>query len=534
MSIIQNLTHPFINAVGWTLIHSLWQFTLITILWVIALRFTKQTSPSLRYNISLTALILMPVTFTLTFLKQYIVYINASKITGLSFESSEWMVSQHGTEYFLIDKNNLFFPNELEMLLPHLFWVYITGAFLFATYTFFNYSKYASLQRNPASTLTKQQLAGFRQMSLEAGLKKEVQVIPTNRISIPFVTGFLKPVILIPISMLTLLSPEQVEIILLHEYYHIKRKDHYINFIQNIFEILFFYHPGVWIINKFIRKERENCVDAWIVKQTGKPKIYAGALIQLEENRNTSTSTAVAATQSKNHLLKRIKNIMTMKTPNHTSGQKIAALLIIFASVISLAWLNPAISINRYADETIPNSRLTEEQIQNADDTAQTNVIRQNPVSIQLEEGKTVKWDSLSESDRAEIKKAISEARIALSEVRSEFDSVAFREEMKQAREEIKAAMKEVKVELQYLKSEEFAKEMAEARKEIKVALEEINKELIEPLNSEEFRSEMKEVSAEVLKIIEETAVELEEIGPMVTEILNAIFSGLAIQDSIQ
>ena len=124
--------------------------------------------------------------------------------------------------------------------------------------------------------------------------------------------------------MMSNLSTAEVESIIIHELYHIRRRDHWVNLFQQFMEILLFFHPAIWIINKHIRKERENCVDEKVVVPTKDPGLYAKALLQLEELRTQQSKLAVAATQSKFHLLQRIKNIMTMKTQKsnpHTRSQ---------------------------------------------------------------------------------------------------------------------------------------------------------------------------------------------------------------------
>lgn len=75
------------------------------------------------------------------------------------------------------------------------------------------------------------------------------------------VIGCLKPVVLIPTSLLTGLSTSQVEAILVHELTHIRRHDYVVNLLQNALETLFFDQPALWWVSKQIRREREHCCD---------------------------------------------------------------------------------------------------------------------------------------------------------------------------------------------------------------------------------------------------------------------------------
>ncbi len=91
-------------------------------------------------------------------------------------------------------------------------------------------------------------------------------------------TGFLKPVILVPASMISGLSPEQIYAILAHELAHIRRNDYIINVIQTLIETIFFFHPAIWYISVQIRKERENACDDIAVELTGDKVNYAKTL----------------------------------------------------------------------------------------------------------------------------------------------------------------------------------------------------------------------------------------------------------------
>ena len=73
--------------------------------------------------------------------------------------------------------------------------------------------------------------------------------------------GFIRPVVLIPASWLTQLTPQMIEAIIAHELAHIRRGDLWVNLVQRIIETLLFYHPAVWWLSSRIRLEREMCCD---------------------------------------------------------------------------------------------------------------------------------------------------------------------------------------------------------------------------------------------------------------------------------
>ena len=124
----------------------------------------------------------------------------------------------------------------------------------------------------------------------------------------PVVIGCLRPVIPIPIGLLTGLPAAQIESILIHELAHIRRHDYLMNLLQVLAESFLFFHPAVWWISGLIRAERENCCDDCVVAMTGDAHEYAVALAALEQNRSMAQTPAQAATGGK--LANRIRRLL--------------------------------------------------------------------------------------------------------------------------------------------------------------------------------------------------------------------------------
>lgn len=580
MSLVENLSHPLVSALGWTLLNALWQILVIALLWRSALYFARKASASVRYNLSLLALLAIPVVSTYTFFRQYAIYKEAARIVSLEFDDGLYMASaQGGSNFFLIQKNYPALLSNLEFFTPYLFWFYLAGLLFLSLHSLASYSKLYNLKHRNTRPLPENWQRKAMAFKTRIGLSGKVRILQSSKISVPAVVGLFRPVILLPLAMLGSLSTEQVEAILMHELYHLRRNDQYINLLQNVLEILFFFHPATWWISRRIREEREKCVDEWVVRNTAKPLIYAKALMTLEENRSTTLQPVVAATQSKTLLLIRIKNIMTMKTRSFNPGQKLAALVVILTAAASVAWINPAMTVNyghpgpdykldssvapyyhnigdlapaEEAPDTPPatfhEQALAQEQPQS----------QRQPRKVFMHDGKTISWEELSEEDRVKLREAMEEVRLTMQEVNREmrekfnseefrqqmaqtqqeiarsreevrraleearresgehFNSEEFRNEMQKAREEIRKAMEDVKRDTDYINSEEFKLEMQKAREEVRKAIEEARRETGDNFNSEEFRLEMQ-------KTMEELNKNLQKIGPSIQESLKEV-----------
>lgn len=130
-----------------------------------------------------------------------------------------------------------------------------------------------------------------------AKMSKRLELTPPRlllsvRARVPLVIGYLKPVILLPVKLISSLSAEELELILAHELAHIKRHDYLVNLLQSLAEILLFYHPVAWWINRVIRQEREHCCDDLALSVTEDARAYAKTLLKLETLKSPSPSLA--------------------------------------------------------------------------------------------------------------------------------------------------------------------------------------------------------------------------------------------------
>ncbi len=93
------------------------------------------------------------------------------------------------------------------------------------------------------------------------GISRFVDLRVSCKVANPLTAGVLRPWILLPLTALTSLSPEQIEVVLSHELAHIRRSDYLWNLLQTMVETLFFFHPAAWWISRRVREERELCCD---------------------------------------------------------------------------------------------------------------------------------------------------------------------------------------------------------------------------------------------------------------------------------
>lgn len=147
------------------------------------------------------------------------------------------------------------------------------------------------------------------QQAARMGIAFHVAVRLSPIIDVPSVVGYCKPLLLLPVACINHLSTEQLEAILIHELAHVRRHDFLINILQALVEWLMFFNPFAKILSRSIKREREHCCDDWVLNHRYQPQQYARALLQLEELRIQHWPLVLAATNQKGALLKRVKRL---------------------------------------------------------------------------------------------------------------------------------------------------------------------------------------------------------------------------------
>jgi murein DD-endopeptidase MepM/ murein hydrolase activator NlpD len=165
---------------------------------------------------------------------------------------------------------------------------------------------------------------------------RRVRLLVSQFLDSPITVGFWKPVILVPSSLFTGMSPELLEALLAHELAHIQRYDYLINWIQSGIEVLLFYHPAVWWISRRIRTEREFLADERAAMVIGEPRRLALALNALDDLQPHLISLALAARGG--HLMNRIHRLLRpIQNPRSSLLQWVAPALLAAALISPLA-----------------------------------------------------------------------------------------------------------------------------------------------------------------------------------------------------
>lgn len=298
-----------LQALGWALFNSLWQFGLLWFLFFLTTRLSPVSSP-FKHSLALAASITGTIWFLITLVTGY-----QQSLLLLSFQPGD-----SGAFYML----SIIPQPVLERSVSYGTIVYLLIVAL--QFSRFLYSFYRS-HRLYSTGLSKAAVdirLYVQKTALQLRIKRRVQVFISAYVDTPLVIGFLKPTILMPLACVNQLSIPQLEAILLHELAHIKRNDYLVNMWVAFLEILFFFNPFARMILLGIKREREYTCDDWVMQYQFNAHQYASALLTLEKSRVGYLQSGVAATgASRKILLHRVQRILQapgQKEPFPLSG----------------------------------------------------------------------------------------------------------------------------------------------------------------------------------------------------------------------
>ncbi|MBL7805983.1 MAG: M48 family metalloprotease [Saprospiraceae bacterium] len=315
------LSEAAVQALGWTLLHNLWQGTVIVLLLLLLL--PRLLTAKARYRAAYGGLLAMLAAAVITFFCFYQPNTGAAAVQQIAVETGmtpdQLAVGAEITDESVRSQISTW----LDQYHPALVGVWLLGFGIFLLRLAGGLFGIHNLRRS-AFPLSGAHWAVEQLSTLAARLpyRQSVDLLESAMVHVPLTVGWLKPVILLPLGMVNQLSPAEVEAILAHELAHIARRDWLFNLLQAFIEALFYYHPAVWWLSALVRRERENCCDDVAIALTGNRLVFAKALVQVQEmtrERNRKPVLALGASgatawlRRRPLLLERIQRILNQQ-----------------------------------------------------------------------------------------------------------------------------------------------------------------------------------------------------------------------------
>jgi len=318
------ITPELMQRFAGSLLHFIWQGAVIAMVAAIVLKSLSNRSAELRYTVSIAALLFMLATPLVTFA----FYTQTGRATLALLRTINNSLTAP-TSPVTYSATTTAWTQWIVLL-------WFIGILICSIRLIAGWRISRSLTRVGTSVVPSGIQQSFNEMMDRLALTKPVRLLATFRIDTPVAIGWLRPVVLLPITALTGLDENQLRAVFAHELAHIRRHDFLVNMIQRGVESILFYHPAVWWLSARIRSEREHCCDDLAVQICGDRSVYAQALMELERVRTVGPELAVSATGG--NLTQRIHRVLGYRIVENDWQSAIAALLFVVVWVTVGAW----------------------------------------------------------------------------------------------------------------------------------------------------------------------------------------------------
>lgn len=308
-----------IEDLGWFVVHYLWIGSLVGVLAILIRWAWPRATPKQRYAFSLSVLALLAL-------------VGMGLVLTVSLPGDVWR--QFGFT------PGLELPSWLLSVLPILPQVW--GGVSLLLFALLSMGVVGTWRLRFATTDTPQSV---REMAEELARRwnfaRTIPVRICRRIGEPILMGIFRPIILLPPAVLLKCRPDQLELILLHELGHARRWDNVVLLIQRTAEVLFWFQPAVWMVSRWVTRDREFCCDQFVLKQTPDRRLYAETLISLARMGGRKPSPFLAAFFGREHVFARIRYILNSEEAAMSRSRSLAQVVVLsLAAVFGLLALS--------------------------------------------------------------------------------------------------------------------------------------------------------------------------------------------------
>jgi uncharacterized protein (TIGR03435 family) len=353
------------DVAGWTLVHFVWQGTVIALATAGVLRLLRGSRPQLRYVVACLALSMMlaaPVAtaFVLSGTPRtafsesiHVLRVDGGAVLGVAIVPpwSSARTDASGTGSATAQPPAEFrlpVPVNTNTLFSTLITLWLVGVMILLTRLLAGCLRVRRLHHDARLEAPSRWQTLAENLAARLGLRRRFLIVDSARVSTPTVIGWLRPVVLLPVAALAGLTPQQVEAILAHELAHIRRHDFLINLLQTLGETALFYHPAVWWLSSRIRTEREHCCDDVAVSVCGDAREYAAALTELASWSIAHPPLTMAATRGP--LLNRVRRLLRMEESDRRFGRTTLAVAVVLTTVAGVVALGAILKAQPIGD----------------------------------------------------------------------------------------------------------------------------------------------------------------------------------------
>ncbi len=182
-------------------------------------------------------------------------------------------------------------------------------------------------------------------------------VFISNQISVPLLSGWLRPTIILPVDSSNW-SPQRLLMALCHELVHFRRGDSWLFPLTCILRIFYWWHPLVWLALARLRCERENACDDLVLNQNFRATDYADLIINTARQAHEfHWQNGALAMASSSNVGERIGAILNPGLNRRQVSRTTALTSLTFA--FAIGWFLAATHVQAESQLLVSNSTIT-------------------------------------------------------------------------------------------------------------------------------------------------------------------------------
>ena len=335
-TLAHGISPELLQALGWTLLHFVWQGAALAALFALANAVCRQATA--RYALAVITLVLMMVAPVITFIE-----LTQQKDPAVRYgaQGASASAAKPVQGVSVVARPSAPAPESQPAVILFVE-AWFLGVVLLSLRTAGGLFLIERMRRKEMKSVGRELYLKCIALQLKMGFERAIRYCECDRLDAPAAFGWIRPVVLLPVRALSGLTEDQIEAVIAHELAHIRRLDCFVNLFQIGMETLLFYHPAVWWVSQRIRIEREHCCDDEAVALCGDAVTYARALTLMEEWR-TAPSLMMAANRSP--LSQRVVRLLGLDGPTakfRVAGMAVGVICLAGAMVAGNAFLGVA------------------------------------------------------------------------------------------------------------------------------------------------------------------------------------------------
>lgn len=332
-----NIPLSFASALSFALLHSLWQVALVAVLAALSFSAMPSATARVRHALGMVWLVLMLVAPLITFFMYW--HSPSPQPTPEVLWAGAWGSIGDPANLGALPPA----PPWRDALLVCLSPLWLAGVLLMAVRQLGGWRLMRRIESQSFAPLPPQWQRRVDVLTAALGITRRVSVRLAQHVASPFTAHALRPLIWLPLTLLTRLPANQIEALLAHELAHIRRLDWCWNALQCAIEMLLFHHPAMWWLSRRIRQEREHACDDLAVAACGDAIALAEALAGLQRYGRPPTPLMHGLAAEGGPLMKRISHLLRA-APTRPNWRVPGALLLLLCggSLVAMQIAPPA------------------------------------------------------------------------------------------------------------------------------------------------------------------------------------------------